>query len=132
MPDPVVRFRVEFGPQSAVGPGKIALLEQITQSGSLRSAARKLGMGYRRAWLLLDSLNTSFGEQVATSRSGSGRGGGTTLTHLGLELVRVHRALDIELHARAARRFRPLMAQVRKTKNTRVSASIRRRSLSKR
>jgi hypothetical protein len=46
---------------SAVGPGKIALLEQIMKIGSLSGAADKLGMSYRRAWLLLESLNTTHG-----------------------------------------------------------------------
>jgi molybdate transport system regulatory protein len=68
MPSPShleVRLRVDFGPTKSVGPGKIALLEQIARSGSLPQAARDLGMSYRRAWRLLDNLNRSFGEAVA-------------------------------------------------------------------
>jgi molybdate transport system regulatory protein len=44
-----VRFRVDFGRDEAVGPGKIALLELIAQEGSLSQAARELHMSYRRA-----------------------------------------------------------------------------------
>jgi molybdate transport system regulatory protein len=126
MPNPIVRFRIEFGPRCAVGPGKIALLEQIVEIGSLSGAADKLGMSYRRAWLLLESLNASFMKQVTDSNQA-----GTTLTPFGFELIRLYRALEIELHASAARRFRPLKAQVAKTKRLRAT-SIRRRSLSKR
>ena len=44
-----MRFRVDFGRDEAVGPGKIALLELIAQEGSLSQAARELHMSYRRA-----------------------------------------------------------------------------------
>ncbi|MDE2136948.1 MAG: LysR family transcriptional regulator, partial [Gammaproteobacteria bacterium] len=57
---PAVRFRVDFGRDGSVGPGKIALLEHIGSRGSLSQAARELGMSYRRAWLLLASLNRAF------------------------------------------------------------------------
>jgi len=70
-----VSFRVDFSPDCAVGPGKIALLEHISSTGSLSEAARKLKMSYRRAWLLLEDLNTSFQQPVAQMSVG-GRGGG--------------------------------------------------------
>src|ERR1700738_5719452 len=75
MPIPAIRFRVYFARRQAVGPGKIALLERIGRTGSLSQAARDLHMSYRRAWLLLESLNASFRERVALSSRG-GRGGG--------------------------------------------------------
>jgi molybdate transport repressor ModE-like protein len=71
-----VSFRVDFSPDCAVGPGKIALLEHISSTGSLSEAARKLKMSYRRAWLLLEDLNTSFQQPVADEcRWPGGRGG---------------------------------------------------------
>ena len=69
-----VSFRVDFSPDCAVGPGKIALLEHISSTGSLSEAARKLKMSYRRAWLLLEDLNTSFQQPVAAAMSVGGRG----------------------------------------------------------
>ncbi|MFK9892505.1 winged helix-turn-helix domain-containing protein, partial [Escherichia coli] len=60
-----VSFRVDFSPECAVGPGKIALLEHIEATGSLSEAARRLRMSYRRAWLLLEDLNTAFQQPVA-------------------------------------------------------------------
>ncbi|HEV2284600.1 MAG TPA: LysR family transcriptional regulator, partial [Steroidobacteraceae bacterium] len=67
---PAVRFRVDFGRDGSVGPGKIALLEHIGSRGSLSQAARELGMSYRRAWLLLASLNRAFDERVVLSAKG--------------------------------------------------------------
>ncbi len=108
MPAPAVRFRVDFGREGAIGPGKIALLEQIGRGGSLSQAARELGMSYRRAWQLLDSLNHCFRERVAVTAKGGRGGGGATLTRFGRELVRVYREFDAEIQRRAGRRFRSI------------------------
>jgi molybdate transport system regulatory protein len=121
---PAVRFRVELGREEAIGPGKIALLEQIERGGSLSQAARELGMSYRRAWQLLDSLNHCFRERVAVTAKGGRRGGGATLTAFGRELIRIYREFDAEMQARAARHFRPLLRQARSRSMTRKVAPI--------
>ena len=91
-----VRLRVDFGPESSIGPGKIALLEHIDSSGSLSQAARELGMSYRRAWLLLDNLNRTFTEPVATASAGGSGGGGALLTPFGKKLVLAYRETERE------------------------------------
>ena len=121
---PAVRFRVDLGREEAIGPGKIALLEQIGRGGSLSQAARELGMSYRRAWQLLDSLNHCFRERVAVTAKGGRRGGGATLTAFGRELIRIYREFDAEIQARAARHFRPLLRQARSRGMTRKVAPI--------
>ena len=83
-----VRFRLDVSPACSIGPGKIALLQTIQQSGSLRRAAHQLGMSYRRAWLLVDGLNRSFNSPVTTASVGGKGGGGVKLTELGEDLVR--------------------------------------------
>jgi molybdate transport system regulatory protein len=111
MPAATVRFRVDFGRDQAIGPGKIALLEQIGRRGSLSQAARALGMSYRRAWQLLDNLNHAFREPVAVTAKGGRGGGGARLTTFGRQLIRVYRELDAEIQASAASRFRPIVAR---------------------
>jgi molybdate transport system regulatory protein len=111
---PSIRFRVDFGADSAVGPGKIALLEQIERTGALSKAADCLKMSYARAWHLLDSLNNGFVEPVALTATGGRGGGGATLTPLGKELIRVYRAFETEVQARATQCFGPIKAGVRK------------------
>lgn len=111
MPVPSVRFRVDFGRDEAVGPGKISLLEHIEKSGSLSQAARELRMSYRRAWLLLRSLNDSFREPVAVLMKGGRGGGGSSLTVFGRRLIRTYREFDAEIQARAARRFRLILTR---------------------
>ena len=89
-----IRLRIDFSPSGSIGPGKIVLLEQIARTGSLSQAARELGMSYRRAWQLLDDLNHSFSEPVATASVGGAGGGGVQLTKLGEELIAAYR--DVE------------------------------------
>src|SRR5215472_13547712 len=111
---PSIRFRIDFDSKNGVGPGKIALLEQIERCGSLSQAARKLKMSYRRAWLLLESLNSSFVEPLALTSKGGRGGGGAKLTLLGERLIRVYRAFDVKIRARAAQSFGPFKPQARK------------------
>ena len=102
-----VSFRVDFSPECAVGPGKIALLEHIGITGSLSESARRLKMSYRRAWLLLEDLNTSFRQPVARMSVGGRGGGGACLTSFGAELVAAYRSLQAHIHKRAQTAFPP-------------------------
>ena len=107
------RLRIDFPSGASLGPGKVALLEQILESGSLSAAARTLGLSYRRAWLLLDDLNHGFGALVATTAKGGSGGGGARLTDLGRRLIEQYRSVEIAAAAEARRRFRTLPAEVR-------------------
>jgi molybdate transport system regulatory protein len=88
-------IRIDFGPDLRVGPGKIALLEQIASLGSISAGGRAMDMSYRRAWELIEELNTIFGKPVVSSRSGGKKGGGATLTPLGLSLIARYRAMEL-------------------------------------
>lgn len=100
-----VRLRIDLAPGAAIGPGKIELLEAIDATGSLSEAARRLGMSYRRAWVLLDSLNKSFAGPLATASVGGRGGGGVTVTPLGAELVRRFRRLEATVDRLAGEQF---------------------------
>jgi molybdate transport system regulatory protein len=112
MSNSVVRFRLDFADACSVGPGKIELLEHIRETGSLSQAGREIGMSYRRAWLLLDSLNTSFREPVVATNIGGKAGGGATLTAFGATLVDTYRQLEKEFNATAAKRFASISGAV--------------------
>lgn len=75
------------GPDGRLGPGKIALMKAIADTGSISAAARRLGMSYRRAWLLIDALNRLFVSAVVETREGGSGGGGAALTPLGRTVV---------------------------------------------
>ncbi|MBV9862788.1 MAG: LysR family transcriptional regulator [Alphaproteobacteria bacterium] len=109
---PRLTLRIDFDNERAIGPGKIRLLELIDALGSISAAGRQMGMSYRRAWLLADSLNRCFREPVITSQVGGAHGGGAALTPLGRAVVRHYRALEAAAHAAAAADMEALVASL--------------------
>src|ERR1700752_4995238 len=107
-------LRVDFGPNRAIGPGKIRLLEAIDRSGSISQAGRALGMSYRRAWLLIDDMNQCFRHAGGSAKPGGSQGGGAVLTAFGAELVRDYRAIETAAEVAAKNRLRGLEAALRK------------------
>lgn len=89
-----LRIRVMLGEQIAIGPGKVALLEALQETHSISAAARSLGMSYRRAWLLIDTLNNSLREPAVVSATGGPHGGGSEVTEVGREVIRLYRAIE--------------------------------------
>lgn len=91
---PRLTLRVDLGPKQSIGPGKMRLLDAIVETGSISSAGRKLGMSYRRAWMLIDDLNSSFQRKVVSTTLGGKEGGGAKLTPFGEEVVKRYRAIE--------------------------------------
>jgi molybdate transport system regulatory protein len=118
-------FRVYFGPNRAIGPGKIKLLEAIDQSGSISQAGRSLGMSYRRAWLLIDDMNRCFREPVVATQPGGARGGGALLTMFGRKLVRDYRAIEAGASAATQALLKEITASVRTTRPRRTDKVTR-------
>ena len=77
-----------------LGPGKVDLLKAVGVAGSISSAARSLGMSYKRAWLLIDTLNQGFGRRVLVATHGGKGGGGTELTPLGKKLIERYESIE--------------------------------------
>jgi molybdate transport system regulatory protein len=99
---PRLTLRIDFDRDRAIGPGKIKLLELIDSLGSIAAAGRQMGMSYRRAWLLVDSVNRCFREPVVASQAGGQHGGGASLTELGRTVVRHYRSVETAAHAAGA------------------------------
>ena len=89
-----VRLRVVLERDIALGPGKADLLETIGATGSISAAARGMGMSYKRAWLLVDTMNHCFRAPLVESAKGGSAGGGARLTPLGAEVLRRYRAME--------------------------------------
>ena len=112
---PGVRFHIRDGgrgPEMAIGPGKVALLEAIAEAGSITSAAKALGLSYRRAWLMVEETNRCLLHPAVETTSGGEKGGGTILTAAGVELVRRYRALERKTKAAVRRDLAVLLRSV--------------------
>jgi molybdate transport system regulatory protein len=81
------RLRVYLEPDFALGPGKAELLAGIRQTGSIAAAGRRMGMSYKRAWTLVDSMNKRFDAPLVEAAKGGQAGGSACLTALGEDVL---------------------------------------------
>jgi molybdate transport system regulatory protein len=89
-----IKLSIVFESGARIGPGKAKLLESIRDTGSISAAARDMGMSYKRAWLLVESINAAFASPAVTAATGGTGGGGTILTPFGLELLERYRRMQ--------------------------------------
>ena len=103
------RLRIVLEPDIAIGPGKADLLEGIRETGSIAAAGRRMGVSYKRAWLLVDTMNRCFkGPLVEASRGGRTRGG-ARLTADGEQVLACYRRME----ALTGKAIAPEMDQLR-------------------
>lgn len=89
-----LRVRLVLGRSIAIGPGKADLLAAIAETGSIAAAGRSMGMSYKKAWYLIDTMNRCFREPlVVASKGGSGRGG-AQLTAMGARVLELYRSIE--------------------------------------
>ena len=103
-----VTLSLVLGSGARVGPGKIALLQSVRDTGSIAAAARAMNMDYKRAWLLIESLNRAFDTPLVERVRGGIRGGGAVLTPFGLDVLTRYRRLEVAAVRTAARDLRTL------------------------
>jgi molybdate transport system regulatory protein len=75
------------------GPGPVELLERIAGTGSISTAAKEMGMSYKKAWGLINALNTQTNTPLVIPQAGGEKGGGSTITSEAIELIKYHRLL---------------------------------------
>jgi molybdate transport system regulatory protein len=113
-----IRIRLTCGDEIAMGQGKADLVEAILETGSISAAGRRLGLSYRKAWLMVDEMNRCFTQPVVEAMKGGAQGGGARVTELGQEALGRYRAIQalaqaaIEEELKAFRRL--LATQPRK------------------
>jgi molybdate transport system regulatory protein len=89
-----LKIRIPHGKESAMGPGKADLLEAIERAGSISAAARQMGMSYKRAWDLVDTMNRCFRQPLVATATGGSHGGGAHVTEFGHEILRRYRMAE--------------------------------------
>ncbi len=93
MPQLKLKLQLYCGEEIAMGPGKADLLDAIEATGSISAAARRMGMSYRRAWLLVDAMNRCFASPLIETHPGGGQQAGAVVTDEGRRLRAAYRAL---------------------------------------
>ncbi|MDZ7585801.1 MAG: LysR family transcriptional regulator [Thiobacillus sp.] len=107
------KLRILLGAEIAIGPGKADLLDAVARTGSISAAAREMGMSYRRAWLLVDTMNRCFKRPLVEATKGGSGGGGARITEQGLDVLARYRAMELKAAASVAaemREFTQLLA----------------------
>jgi molybdate transport system regulatory protein len=107
-------LRVLGNGKPAIGPGKAELIDRIAQTGSISSAARAMGMSYRRAWQLVEALNKDFREPVVITAIGGTRGGGARVTPFGKRLAARFHAMEAKASAAITAHLRQFKGHLRK------------------
>ena len=92
---PRLLIRIVLGEGDMIGPGKAELLERIDRCGSIAAAGREMGMSYKRAWQLVETMNAMFRHPVVESTRGGPGGGGAVLTETGQQVLTLYRAFEV-------------------------------------
>ena len=107
---PGIKLRIALNPDTLLGPGKAALLEAIDETGSIAAAGRRMGMSYKRAWYLIDTMNAYFRETLVVSVKGGNSRGGASLTPTGRAVLDAYRRMERKAEAAVARDLAKLAA----------------------
>jgi molybdate transport system regulatory protein len=107
---PEIELRISLDPETLLGPGKAALLQAIDETGSIAAAGRRMGMSYKRAWYLIDTMNAYFREPVVVSANGGNSRGGAQLTPTGRKVLESYRRMEKKTRAAIASELRKLAA----------------------
>jgi molybdate transport system regulatory protein len=88
-PGYTVRGRVwlEKDGELYMGGGRTMLLERIEQLGSIAAAARSMKLGYRNAWLWIESANRLAPSPLIEKTAGGSGGGHARLTEEGKKAI---------------------------------------------
>jgi molybdate transport system regulatory protein len=96
-----LRYRcwIDIDGERFFGPGRAELLQHIQDTGSIASAAKAMGMSYKKAWAMVDGLNAQGQKPYVVAHKGGQKGGGTEVTKTGLEMLAAYNKLNDKLHA---------------------------------
>lgn len=89
------RIWIEVDDKVFLGEGRIKLLKSIKVTKSLSMSAKELGMSYKKAWNLIDSVNKNSKLPLVDKKSGGKGGGGTVLTEYGEKMIEVFETINI-------------------------------------
>ena len=83
------------------GPGRVQLLENIQKTGSIVKAAQEMEMSYKKAWDMVNALNTMGKNPYVVTHKGGQNGGGAEITEVGKQVLEAYKKLGEKLKALA-------------------------------
>lgn len=89
---------IELDGSEFLGEGKVRLLKAIDETGSLSKGAGAIGMPYKKAWHLLNNVNSAARVPVTINTAGGKGGGGTELTPYGRSLIAAFDEMNTQCH----------------------------------
>lgn len=113
---PSLSVRIDLDTEGRIGPGKIALLENIREHGSISAAGRAMDMSYKRAWDLVDEINRICRQAAVERQTGGKNGGGAVLTPFGLSLVARYRKIERDAATAVRKELQALRAEIGRPK----------------
>ena len=102
------RFWIATEEGTFLGDGKVRLLEAINETGSISAAARSLEISYRKAWKMIDVMNSQSKYPLVERQSGGKSGGGTIVTLHGVKAIQSFTALKVKCAAFMDAEFKKL------------------------
>ncbi|MGA7803496.1 winged helix-turn-helix domain-containing protein [Bradyrhizobium sp.] len=113
---PSLSVRIDLDTEGRIGPGKIALLENIEKCGSISAAGRAMDMSYKRAWDLVDEINRICRQAAVERQTGGKNGGGAMLTPFGTSLVARYRKIERDAASAVRKELAALQSDIGKKK----------------
>jgi molybdate transport system regulatory protein len=87
------------------GEGKFKLLEAVGKLGSLRKAAEKHAISYRKAWGELKKAEERIGKPLLIRERGGSQGGNSQLTPFAEELLKAYASFKSDVQTYADKAF---------------------------
>jgi molybdate transport system regulatory protein len=115
---PALSVRIDLDSEGRIGPGKIQLLENIQQFGSISAAGRAMDMSYKRAWDLVDEINRLCRQAAVERQTGGKNGGGAMLTPFGISLVSRYRKIERDAASAVRKELQALQTDIGRAKKS--------------
>src|SRR6266849_10095398 len=115
---PSLSVRIDLDTEGRIGPGKIQLLENIRECGSISAAGRAMNMSYKRAWDLVDEINRICKHAAVERQTGGKNGGGAVLTPFGTSLVARYRRIERAAATAVRRELTALRSEIGRSRKT--------------
>ena len=84
---------IECDGERFFGPGRVELLQKIEKTGSISKAAKEMGMSYKKAWDLVNNMNTMAAQPFVLTSTGGEKGGGSVISEEAKQMIQYHRQL---------------------------------------